>query len=149
LFAYDLSASGAAVSCVRIGSGLPGDAPFTLLWFTRGRPGQRYGFAFANNPGPTTPYSPTPELRGSSSGGSITSRRTGSGKFQVVFGALARPAGGTEIVIVSPWVGADMCSADSWGNTASNDLAINVTCWNPGGTPVAGAFTLLVIGSLP
>jgi hypothetical protein len=141
---FDLVIGGLGIACERFGGGV-GDSPFSVLWFTRGRPGFRYGYAFAANPGATSPYSPSPEFRSSSSGGTITSRATAAGKYQVVFAGLARPPGGTEIVLISAFGQHGFCNVSSWANSGTNDLTINAACWAPNGAPNNTLFNILVI----
>lgn len=146
LSAYDLANGGIAISCEGAQGGVR-DSPFSVLWFTRGRPGSRYGYALANNPGAASPYAPPPELRGSSSGGAITSRMTATGNYQVVFAGLARPPGGTDIVLVSSFGRHGFCNVASWANSGATDLTVNVACFDPLGKPDNnnGVFDVLVI----
>src|SRR6185436_4237743 len=97
------------------------------------------------NPYTNAAYQP-PSTNSASSGGTITSRRTATGVFSVVFAGLARPAGATEIVLVSAFAGQGYyCGVDSWTSGAS-DLTATVKCFNPaGGVPVDGAFNILLI----
>jgi hypothetical protein len=141
---FDLVVGGFGIACETFNGGV-GDTPFSTLWFTRGRPGFRYGYAFAANPGATSPYAPSPEFRSSSSGGTITSRATATGKYQVVFAGLARPPGGTEIVLVSAFGQHGFCNVSSWGNSGTNDLTANVACWSPSGGATNSLFNILVI----
>jgi hypothetical protein len=145
VFAYDLAVGGLGIACERFGGGV-GDSAFSLLWFTRGRPGSRYGYALSLYPG-ATPAPTTPQFSSSSSGGSITSRRTATGTYQVVFAGLARPPGATEIVLVSAFGQHGFCNMSSWANSGTNDLSVNVTCFDPMGQPnnANGAFHILLI----
>jgi len=101
VIAVDVPNDGVGIQCTRpVGGGL-GDSPFTLLWLTRGRPGLRFGFAWANNQANTTGYIPVPDFAFSSSGVAITPRRTGTGQYVAVFAGLGRPAGRMENVQLS------------------------------------------------
>ncbi len=144
--AYDLAQSGLGITCHTTGGAGLGDSPFSVIWFTRGRPGARYGYALADNTGNTTGYAPTPDVSANSSGGAITAKRTGTGTYQIVFAGLAHSAGGTEGVQVSTFgQGAPYCTLASWGNSGVNDLAANVTCWDPLDAPVNAPYTILIV----
>jgi hypothetical protein len=141
----DLAMGGIGIACEGPAAGAR-ESPFSVLWFTRGRPGSRYGYAFAQYPGGgATPIAP--EVRGNSSGGTVTVRLTGTGTYQVVFAGLARPAGATEIVLISTFGLHGFCNVPSWANSGTSDLAVNVTCFDPTGRPNSsnGAFNILVI----
>jgi hypothetical protein len=85
---------------------------------------------------------PTPVFRGA-----ITARKTGVGQYRVVFGGLARPAGATETVQISPFLGSGehFCAITSWGTTGANDLTVTLACFDPTGTPADAQFNLLVV----
>jgi hypothetical protein len=142
--AYDLTTSGTAIGCNTAGGG-PGDSPFSLLWFSRGRPGLRYGYAWANNMGNTLGYSPPPDASANSSGGAITSKRTGAGTYQIVFAGLAHAPGATEGVQVSAFGSPGYCTLASWGNSGANDLVANVTCWDTFAAPANFQFNILIV----
>lgn len=142
--AYDLTAGGTAIGCNTAGGG-PGDSQFSLLWFTRGRPGLRYGYAWANNAGSTVGYSPPPDVSANSSGGAITSKRTGTGTYQIVFAGLAHAAGATEGVQVSAFGSPCYCTLASWGNSGANDLVANVTCWDNLAAAANFQFNILIV----
>jgi hypothetical protein len=147
--AYDLTAGGLQVVCTGAGEGLQ-DAAFSVLWVTKGRSGLRYGFAWAHNATATSPYVILPEVSRNSSGGSVTSRQTAVGQYRVVFAGLARPAGATEIVMVSAFGGnlateRAICTIGSWGNSGANDLAVTVSCVDRAGTALNSRFDILVL----
>jgi hypothetical protein len=142
--AYDLAAGGVEVVCNTAGGGI-GDSPFSLLWFTRGRPGLRYGYAWANNANNVTGYPPSPDLSANSSGGAITSKKTGTGTYQIVFAGLAHAAGATESVQVSAFGSPGYCTLASWANSGANDLAVNITCWDNLAAPASFFFTILIV----
>jgi predicted small secreted protein len=146
--AVDQSTDGVNILCVRPVGGGVGDSPFSLLWFTKGRPSLRYAFAWANNSQSTTAYTPVAPFALNSKGGSITSRRTGTGQYQVTFGGLGRPAGATENVQLSPaWEDGNqlICNITSWGNTGANDLSVTVACYDLTGAPANSRFNVLVV----
>ena len=142
---YDLAGSGTGIACRSAGGGF-GDNAFSLLWFTRGRPGLRYGYAFANNPGNTSGYTPPSDASKNSSGGAITAKKTAVGAYQVTFAGLAHAAGATEGVQVSVFgVGAVFCTLASWANSGVNDLVVNVTCWDTFDNPADAPFNVLIV----
>ena len=129
LNAYDLAQSGAGITCRGAAGGLA-NAGFSALWFTRGRPGLRYGYALLLAPSNTSGYSPTHDISASSSGGTITAKKTATGTYQIVFAGLAHAAGTSESVIVSSFgSGGTYCTLVSWGNNG-NDLVATVDCWD-------------------
>jgi hypothetical protein len=67
--------------------------------------------------------------------------------YQVVFAGLARPPGAAEIVLVSGFGQHGFCNIPSWANSGTNDLSVNVTCFDPMGQPdnANGAFHILLI----
>jgi len=145
LIAVDKSMAGLGIDCVTPG-GAFADASFSMLWLQRGRPSMRFGFTFADNLQSGTDYTPNPDFRINSSGGTVTSRRTGTGQYRVVFAGLGRPAGATETVLVQPFFFTDhICDVTSWGNTGVNDLFVNVSCFDPSGAPSNDQFSVLVI----
>lgn len=144
LNAYDLANSGIGVTCRGAGGGLQ-DAAFSALWFTRGRPGLRYGYALALNPGATNGYPPTHDISANSSGGAITVKKTATGTYQIVFAGLAHAAGASEGVIVSSFgTGGTYCTLVSWGNSGANDLTATVNCWDTSDA-LADSFWMILI----
>lgn len=142
---YDLAGSGNGITCRNSGGGFS-DAAFSLLWFTRGRPGFRYGYAFANNAGNTAGYAPPSDLSKNSSGGAITAKRIAAGTYQVSFAGLAHAAGATEAVQVSVFgQGGPFCTLVSWGNGGANELVVNVTCWDTLDLPADAPFNVLIV----
>jgi len=68
----------------------------------------------------------------------------------VAFAGLARPAGATEIVLVSAFGGNSaaeraICTVGSWGNSGANDLAVTVNCVDRDGAAVNSRFDILVL----
>lgn len=144
LAAAEPSVAGLEIDCTRPGGGF-GDSPFSMLWLQHGRPSMRFGFTWAQNQSSTTDYTPIADYLINSSGGSVTSRKTGAGQYRVVFAGLGRPAGATETVLVSPFLFPDrVCDITSWGNTGTSDLFVEVACFDPSSTPVDTRFSVLV-----
>lgn len=114
---------------------IPGNTPFALAasvaMFERGRTGQRWAFAWSENAAPAigAPYSPVAAHQRQSNGQSVAVTRTATGTYAVRFPGLARPAGGSDIVMVTA-VGAattGWCSVGTWGNNGA-DLTATVRC---------------------
>jgi hypothetical protein len=145
LSSYDLATSGIAVTCRGAAGGLQ-NAGFSALWFTRGRPGLRYGYALALNTGNTTGYSPTHDISANSSGGPITVKKTATGTYQIVFAGLAHAAATSEGVVVSGFGSGSMyCTLASWGNSGANDLAATVNCWDAFDAPADYQWIILIV----
>ena len=125
--------------------GVQEDGRVTIMEFTRGRVGHRFGYASTNNPASATPPIDATLTR-NSSGGAVSSRRLGVGQWTVTFAGLGRPAGTTEIVIASALKETDhLCSIVSWGNTGTADLTVTVQCFTAAGVPADARFTMLVV----
>jgi hypothetical protein len=141
---YDLTAAVLQASC-----GQPDGTPIagrpSVMWFTRGRVGKRFAFVSTLNPsGITSPNDPL--FTFSSTGGAVTVRRPVTGQYTATFASLARPTGGTEIVIVSAFKDFDhRCSITSWGTSGASDLAVTFVCFNAAGALVDGRFQALVV----
>jgi len=141
---YDLAQSGTGIICRGAGGGLA-DAAFSLLWFTRGRPGLRYGYAFANNIGNMAGYTPPSDVSKNSSGGAITAKKTATGTYQITFAGLAHAAGAKEGVQVSVFgPGGVFCTLLSWGNSGAN-LVANITCWDTFDAPADAIYDILIV----
>ena len=144
--AYDKTIPGFQVICTGIGGGFQA-ASWSLVWLQHGRPSMRFGFAWANGDASTTDYTPVADYLINSSGGATKARKTALGKYHVVFSGLGRPAGGSEIVNVSPlFSSADQnCDIVSWGNTGANDLFVDVACFDRTGAAADSRFGVMVI----
>lgn len=71
-------------------------------------------------------------------------RRLAVGQWTATFAGLGRP-GGKEIVLVSPFTGADhLCTIVSWSTTGA-DLTATVQCFTAAGSPVDGQFSLAIV----
>jgi hypothetical protein len=141
---YDLANNVLQAGC-NGDDGAPTDARVSVMWFTRGRVGHRFGYASTNNLGAVSPpVDATFTL--SSSGGSVTSRRLGVGRWTVTFAGLGRPAGATEIALVSAFKDFDhSCSLVSWANSGTADLTVTLQCFDASGAPFDGRFIVLVV----
>ncbi len=131
-------------------SGALADARFSLLMVESGRPGKRFGFAWANDPvSPLgTPYTPSLEYQRTSSGGIVTVTRRATGQYVVSFPGLAKSGSRPETVHVSPYGGGLFaCQVQGWSNSAdASALEATVRCWNRGnGLPADTYFTVLVL----
>jgi len=141
---WDFSISVLQAGCNE-GDGSAAEGRVSVMWFTRGRVGHRYGFASTNNPGSVTPPIDT-AFTFTSSGGPVTSRRVAAGQWTVMFAGLGRPAGATEIVVVSAFRNPDhSCSLVSWSNTGVADLTVTLQCFDATGALLDGRFSVLVI----
>lgn len=131
-------------------SGALADARFSLLMVEHGRPGKRFGFAWANEPASPlgTAYTPSLEYQRTSSGARVTVTRRATGQYQVSFPGLAKTGTRPETVHVSPYGGGLFaCQVQGWGNSADDSaLDATVRCWNRGnGMPADTYFTILVL----
>jgi hypothetical protein len=142
--AYDLSHGALLVSCVGA-DGVQVAARPSVMWFTRGRVGHRYGFVTTGNLAATA--QPTnPLFTFNSAGGAVTSRRVGASQWAITFAGLGRPVGGSEIVVLSAFTNPDhSCTIVSWGNTGVKDLTVTLQCFDVSGSPFDGAFNVLVV----
>jgi hypothetical protein len=141
---YDIPNSVLQASCSDQ-TGAAFDARVTVAWFTRGRVGHRFGFATPLNGTSASPPN-DPLFTLNSTGGSVVARRLATGRYTVTFGGLARPLGGTEIVLVAGFKDFDhSCSLGSWGNTGASDLIVTLQCFDAAGTAIDGRFSVLVV----
>jgi hypothetical protein len=140
---YDLNNAVLQAGCNAVG-GAPTNAGASVMWFTRGRVGHRYGFASTNNVGAAAPPVDA-QFTSSSSGAAVTSRRLSTGTWTVTFAGLARPTGAKEIVVVSALKDPDhTCTLVSWAS-AGADLTVTVQCFDASGAPFDGRFSVLVV----
>ena len=143
IFNYVLN--GGIVAACFASDGTQTDGRVTIMEFTRGRVGHRFGYASTQNLVSATP-SIDPTLTFNSAGGTVSSRRLGVGQWTVTFAGLGRASGATEIVIVSALKETDhICSVVSWGNTGTADLTVTLQCFDAAGTRVDARFDVLVI----
>ena len=145
LIAVDPSTAGLGIDCNGAGGGLR-DSPFSMLWLQHGRPAMRFGFAWAQQLSSPTDYTPDAHYLINSSGGSVAARKTGPGRYRVVFSGLGRTGGATETVLVQSFLYLDrVCDITSWGNTGANDLFVTVACYQPDSSPADTQFSVLVV----
>ncbi len=128
------------------GAGRMADRFYNILQVEQGRPGMRFGYALADQPMNTAPYSPTPSVS-NSTGGAITITRTQKGVYTVDFDGLQKPvATRTEIVQVSPYQSIGACSIPAWPKTPSgNGLRVWVVCRNAAGQVADMSFNVVVL----
>lgn len=131
-------------------SGALSDARFSLLMLERGRPGRRFGFAWANEPATAlgASYVPSPQYQRTSSGAPVRITHAATGVYRVSFPGIAKVGTRPETVHVSPYGGGLFtCQVEGWGNNAdASALDATVRCWNRGnGTPADTYFTILVL----
>jgi hypothetical protein len=130
-------------------SGAHVDARFSLLMLEEGRPGKRFGFAWANDPTAPIdqPYAPPASYQRSSAGVSARVTRLGVGEYAVDFPGLANVGATAEIVQVSPFgAGLTTCQLEGWTEDVGATLRVRVRCWNRASNQREdGQFTVLVL----
>lgn len=131
-------------------SGALSDARFSMLMLDGGRPGRRYGFAWANEPAGSLGAEYVPHLlyQRTSSGQPVRITRVATGSYRVQFRGLQRTGTQLETVQVSPFGGGLFsCEVQGWGNnTEGNALEATVRCFNRGtAAPADTYFTILVL----
>lgn len=125
------------------------DARFSLLMVEGGRPGKRFGFAWANDPSAPygQAYTPAAMYQRSSSGEPAHVTHVATGEYEVEFPGLANGGATAEIVQVSPFgSGLTSCQLAGWTEDVQRSLRAQVHCWNRAtGTREDGQFTVLVL----
>jgi hypothetical protein len=138
----------AFVGCYsRAGGGAAADAQYDVLHVEQGRPGRRFGFAWADQPSVSTTYAPN-SYYATSTGGAIAITRTQKGVYTVDFTGLQKPvATRTENVQVSAYgSGFHACTVPAWPKTPSGTgLRVWVVCRNAAGAVADSYFTVLVV----
>ncbi len=139
----------ASVTCYAP-SGALSDARFSLLMLDGGRPGRRFGFAWANEPAGSlgSEYVPHMLYQRTSSGQAVRIAHVATGTYRVAFPGLARTGTQTETVQVSPFGGGLFsCEVQGWGNGADGtSLEATVKCWNRATAAAADTyFTILAL----
>lgn len=141
-------AATAFVGCYsRAAGGQLTDARYNILHVEQGRPGMRFGFAWADQPTAPTTYAPNPNYA-TSTGGAIAITRTQKGVYTVDFAGLEKPvATRTENVQVSAiGSGFHACTVPAWPKTPSGTgLRVWVVCRNAAGLVEDSYFTVLVV----
>ena len=135
---------GARVRCFDQ-AGASADVPFKALQLSRGRPGARFGFAWANLP-TTASYTPNPNYSYNSSGGAIMAEHVGLGQYVVAFAGLT--SGGTPRplnVQVTPFgVAYASCHVSTWYDDA-NWLIVWTFCFDKQGNQLDTRFNVVVM----
>jgi hypothetical protein len=118
--------SGLEVKCYDR-SGAPADGTFYTAQIAGGRPGQRFGFAFANDR-QSASYTPLTSTAFNSSGGAIVATRSSVGHYGIDFAGLQKQSGHTENVQVTA-IGTALvtCNVVRWNNSADG-LQVFVEC---------------------
>jgi hypothetical protein len=129
------------VRCYKAGTGTPVNTRFTLLV---SRAASDRAFAFAHQP-TATEYAPS--AKGSwNPGGQIRVTRIGTGHYQVVFAGLGTWTNGGVALVNAVGSGKAYCTVgEFWGGSASSDLALDVACWTPSGSPVDSKFSVAFV----
>ena len=125
-------------------AGTPMDTQFNLLVMERGRPGQRTGFAWANDPAAST-YTPSPLFSSNSGGGPITAFRSGPGTYQIDFDNFIKGTGSETVVITAHGAADRFCRTEGWGMNTATAFRVNVACYDPSGTPADSRYNIIVI----
>jgi hypothetical protein len=98
------------------------------------------GWAWAHDP--TGSYSPFPEYSWNSSGGAITIRNVGIGRYDVRFEGLGIWNGGNGgNVQVNAYGGSGYCKTQGWFSDSSG-VSVQVLCFSAGGTAANHRFTV-------
>ena len=88
-------------------------------------------------------YAPPAAYSYNSSGGSIAASRTAPGDYEVGFAGFASSADNANVQITA-YNTSNRCTSYAWGPVGkTNELAINVACYDPSGKPADTSFTLL------
>jgi hypothetical protein len=107
----------------------PADGRFYTVQVAGGRPGQRFGFAMANNASAAS-YTPLASTSFNSSGGAITITHPSAGRYVANFAGLQKQAGHSENVQVTAMGGGlTTCNAVDWSNSVDG-LQVTIECRN-------------------
>src|SRR5262249_10333826 len=125
-------------------NGAPADGTFYTAQIAGGRPGQRFGFAFANDRQASS-YTPLSTTAFNSSGGAITATRSSVGQYRIDFGGLQKASGHAENVQVTG-IGTALvtCNVVGWSNS-SDGLEVSVECRDGAGNLVDSRYEVMVI----
>jgi hypothetical protein len=122
----------------------------------------KMGYAFANDGGALTPYTPNSTDSFNSSGGAITATRLGIGDYTMTFSGLGSNTNFSCLVIrgelapmiIRPQISgivqvtasppAAYCRTTSWDATCA-DASIRVACFNSGGAAVDSPYNVLFV----
>lgn len=139
-----------APSPVTITATVDGKSAAAAISVIAARPANRFAFAWANDPTGTAAYTPSALYAFNATGAAITITRTNAGRYQVVFGRLAKSTpNDIETVMVSAYGAstATRCIVLGWGNSGEADLRVNVACTDAAGVALDSRFSILVVGS--
>jgi hypothetical protein len=126
------------------------DVQHQVLQLERGRPGKRFGFAFADQPTRTTPYAAHPAWSYSSSGGAIQVSRGALGVYAVRFrglqGQIYGPQTNAQVTAYGPTP--TTCNLHSWYDESTATIPgilVQVRCTDQNGQPADSRFSVVVI----
>ena len=134
--------------------GVPRDVQYQLLQIGRGRPGRRFGFAWAEQQTRPigSPYSPHPWYVYNSSGGAVEVKRHAVGIYTVKFAGLQNPSPGfgprAHVQVSSFGPVFSSCNVHSWyDDTAAGSpgTLIWVRCADQHGQPADSRFNVMLI----
>ncbi|MCC6243438.1 MAG: Ig-like domain-containing protein [Gemmatimonadaceae bacterium] len=123
----------------------PADAAFNAVLMDRGRTGFRLGFGDNGSTAVGAPAAPS-TVTLNSAGGSVTTTRQAEGVYRTTFVGLGRPAGGSEVVMLTSRIleNGSRCVHAPW-QTVGSALVVDVRCFSPTGSPVDMSYSLLII----
>lgn len=132
--------------------GIPTNAPFSFLLFEKGRAGLRAGLA-ATTGLEDTPLGTTSALSAAqswnSSGAGVTLNHVAQGRFAVRFAGLGGNDVRLGIQVTAASLNGDHCKIVDWrsvaGAGATQDLVVDVACFETDGTPEDQGFRLVVV----
>jgi hypothetical protein len=131
--------------------GVGRDVQYQVLQVSRGRPGRRFGFAWADQYTSRVPYSPHPSYVYNSSGGAVQVQRLSFGYYKVFFQGLNSPNPDQHENVQITGFGASYsaCNTNGWETvnhpTLGTGLSVYVMCTNQNGQPTDSRFNLMVI----
>lgn len=127
-------------------AGVATNSAFTVLVVDGARAGARLGFAHADQPANTLPYTPANSaVRGS---GSVLVERTGTGGYDVSFNEFYRSGTLAETFLVTATgETAGRCNLGSWGysSTVGGTGTIGVQCFTTAGVPADLPFSIVAL----
>jgi hypothetical protein len=128
--------------------GSPVDARFAMQLVEGGRPGKRFGFAWASSPTATVgaEYEPSSGYQRVSTGGRVMITRTAPGAYEVRFPGLGELASTRHHLQVSPYQTARV-GCQAWALPArESDFVARVACGSRGTlAPIDAFFTILLL----
>lgn len=101
------------------------------------------GFVWGNDPTAAS-YTPSPVYAYNAAGGPISVTRSGVGRYRVTFtGMGGNGQAGGNVLISGYGGGPQHCKAQSWASSGA-DFVVAVRCFDAGGAPADGRYTVLV-----